>query len=82
VRSRCWRRSSKPAARAWSAKPARRSSRHGGLGGTFGTYLSDLRRNGLITERDKRCIANDILFPKAENYGQRFKAVPVRNRAT
>lgn len=33
-------------------------------GGTFNTYLGDLRRNGLITERDKRCIANDILFPK------------------
>lgn len=34
-------------------------------GGTFGTYLSDLRRNGLITEHDKRCTANDILFPDA-----------------
>ncbi len=33
-------------------------------GGTFNTYLGDLRRNGLITERDKRCTANDILFPK------------------
>jgi hypothetical protein len=33
-------------------------------GGTFGTYLSDLRRNGLITERDRRVFANDILFPK------------------
>lgn len=32
-------------------------------GGTFGTYLSDLRRNGLIIERDRRCVANDILFP-------------------
>ncbi len=32
-------------------------------GGTFTTYLGDLRRNGLITERDKRCIANEILFP-------------------
>jgi hypothetical protein len=32
-------------------------------GGTFNTYLGDLRRNGLIVERDKRCIANDILFP-------------------
>lgn len=32
-------------------------------GGTFGTYLSDLRRNGLITEQGKRCTANDILFP-------------------
>lgn len=34
-------------------------------GGTFGTYLSDLRRNSLISERDKRCVANDILFPNA-----------------
>lgn len=33
-------------------------------GGTFTTYLGDLRRNGLITERDKRCFANDILFPE------------------
>ncbi len=33
-------------------------------GGTFTTYLGDLRRNGLITERDKRCVANDILFPR------------------
>ena len=32
-------------------------------GGTFSTYLGDLRRNGLITERDGRAIANDILFP-------------------
>lgn len=35
-------------------------------GGTFNTYLGDLRRNGLITERDKRCTANDILFPKGK----------------
>jgi uncharacterized protein len=35
-------------------------------GGTFTTYLGDLRRNGLITERDKRCTANDILFPKGK----------------
>lgn len=34
-------------------------------GGTFMTYLGDLRRNGLIVERDKRCIANDILFPSS-----------------
>lgn len=33
-------------------------------GGTFTTYLGDLRRNGLITEAGKRCTANDILFPK------------------
>lgn len=33
-------------------------------GGTFGTYLSDLRRNGLIVERNKRLVANDILFPE------------------
>lgn len=33
-------------------------------GGTFSTYLGDLRRNGLITEQHKRCTANDILFPK------------------
>jgi uncharacterized protein len=33
-------------------------------GGTFTTYLGDLRRNGLITEQHKRCTANDILFPK------------------
>lgn len=32
-------------------------------GGTFNTYLSDLRRNGLIEERGKRLFANDILFP-------------------
>ncbi len=32
-------------------------------GGTFTTYLGDLRRNGLITEQDKVCTANDILFP-------------------
>lgn len=33
-------------------------------GGTFNTYLGDLRRNGLITEQAKRCVANDILFPE------------------
>ncbi len=33
-------------------------------GGTFNTYLSDLRRNGLITDRDSICYANDILFPE------------------
>lgn len=38
-------------------------------GGTFTTYLGDLRRNGLITERDKRCTANDILFPKGAGRG-------------
>lgn len=32
-------------------------------GGTFNTYLSDLRRNGLIEERGKRLYANEILFP-------------------
>lgn len=32
-------------------------------GGTFNTYLSDLRRNGLIEENGKRLRANDILFP-------------------
>jgi hypothetical protein len=32
-------------------------------GGTFNTYLSDLRRNGLISERGKRLVGNDILFP-------------------
>jgi len=32
-------------------------------GGTFNTYLGDLRRNGLITEQAKRCTANHILFP-------------------
>jgi uncharacterized protein len=35
-------------------------------GGTFNTYLGDLRRNGLITEQHKRCTANDILFPKGK----------------
>lgn len=35
-------------------------------GGTFTTYLGDLRRNGLITDQDKRCTANDILFPKGQ----------------
>jgi hypothetical protein len=38
-------------------------------GGTFNTYLGDLRRNGLITERDKVCTANDILFPKEAGHG-------------
>lgn len=33
-------------------------------GGTFNTYLSDLRRNGLIEERGKRLFANNILFPE------------------
>jgi uncharacterized protein len=33
-------------------------------GGTFTTYLGDLRRNGLITDLGKRCTANDILFPE------------------
>ncbi len=33
-------------------------------GGTFTTYLGDLRRNGLITDQGKRCTANDILFPQ------------------
>jgi uncharacterized protein len=33
-------------------------------GGTFTTYLGDLRRNGLITDQGKRCTANDILFPE------------------
>ena len=32
-------------------------------GGTFGTYLGDLRRNGLITETRGVAVANDILFP-------------------
>ena len=32
-------------------------------GGTFSTYLGDLRRNGLITERGGIAVANDILFP-------------------
>jgi hypothetical protein len=32
-------------------------------GGTFNTYLSDLRRNGLISEHGKRLVGNDILFP-------------------
>lgn len=32
-------------------------------GGTFNTYLGDLRRNGLITESRGVAIANDILFP-------------------
>lgn len=32
-------------------------------GGTFTTYFSDLKRNGLITERGGVAVANDILFP-------------------
>ena len=32
-------------------------------GGTFIAYLGDLRRNGLITERDRVCTANDMLWP-------------------
>jgi hypothetical protein len=38
-------------------------------GGTFNTYLGDLRRNGLITEQNKVCTANDILFPKGAGCG-------------
>jgi hypothetical protein len=34
-------------------------------GGTFSTYLSDLRRNGLMTDQGGICRANDILFPEA-----------------
>lgn len=33
-------------------------------GGTFKTYISDMRRNGLVTENDGVLIANDILFPE------------------
>jgi uncharacterized protein len=33
-------------------------------GGTFNTYLSDLRRNGLMTDEGGHCRANDILFPE------------------
>lgn len=36
-------------------------------GGTFGTYLSNLRRNGLITESGGALVANDILFPENSN---------------
>lgn len=32
-------------------------------GGTFRTYLSDLKRNGLIRSSRSRLFANDILFP-------------------
>lgn len=32
-------------------------------GGTFNTYLGDLRRNGLVTESNGIYRANDILFP-------------------
>lgn len=33
-------------------------------GGTFRTYLGDLRRNGLIATHDGRAVANDILWPE------------------
>jgi len=33
-------------------------------GGTFNTYLSDLRRNGLINDRSGHYTAQDILFPE------------------
>lgn len=33
-------------------------------GGTFNTHLGDLRRNGLVNERDRCAVANDILFPE------------------
>lgn len=36
-------------------------------GGTFNTYLGDLRRNGLITEYRGVAVANDILFPGGAN---------------
>lgn len=36
-------------------------------GGTFNTYLGDLRRNGLITESRGVAVANDILFPNGAN---------------
>ncbi|WP_168171228.1 ATP-binding protein [Rhodanobacter sp. B04] len=36
-------------------------------GGTFNTYLSDLRRNGLMTDEGSHCRANDILFPERSN---------------
>ncbi len=32
-------------------------------GGTFGTYLSDLKRNGLIAVQNQNLTANNILFP-------------------
>jgi len=32
-------------------------------GGTFNTYLGDLRRNGLITETTGVSVASDVLFP-------------------
>lgn len=35
-------------------------------GGTFKTYISDMRRNGLVTERDGVLVANDILFPTGD----------------
>lgn len=35
-------------------------------GGTFNTYLGDLRRNGLINERDGTNVASSILFPKGQ----------------
>lgn len=34
-------------------------------GGTFRTYLGDLRRNGLIHQAGQHCIATDVLFPEA-----------------
>lgn len=33
-------------------------------GGTFGAYIGDLTRNGLVNKDGDRLIANDILFPK------------------
>lgn len=33
-------------------------------GGTFGAYLGDLRRNGLITDKGGLLVANDILYPE------------------
>jgi hypothetical protein len=35
-----------------------------GNAGTFGTYLSNLRTNGLVSESGKQVVANDILFPE------------------
>ena len=34
--------------------------------GTFGAYLGDLVRNGLVRKENTRYIANNILFPKGE----------------
>ena len=39
-------------------------------GGTFNTYLGDLRRNGLITESGGVSVANDILFPAEVGRGR------------